>query len=420
MTAVLGTPTTRPPADAAEQMRADRDQVIAALIDTQDRLAALGALMQVPTDTLDEAQVLDRMLVEALALTGSDAVALWIDGNEREALRPDLAPSAAAGLRGVLAAPEPAAHPGSGACTTVAVPGSAGARLVAARTGADPYSTGDLRMVETVGAAAGKLVRLVRLHRDGVRRATVEREHRLASELAQGALPTRVPAIAGLEVFARCDQADITGGDLLVFAEVGDVLWFAVGDVAGKGLPAATVMTRAVSALRVAFLTHGHDDPAGAVAAVSAELGDYLDGANSFVTVVLGAVRAGREVHLCNAGQSPVAYRGPGGGGPGGELTAIGPSCAPLGVDFGLPVTRTLPFGPGALLVLGTDGLAEQSRPDGELLGYDRLLASFAGHGRSAAGIGDAVFDTITRFAAGTPASDDRTLVVLRSSGEGR
>ena len=69
----------------------------------------------------------------------------------------------------------------------------------------------------------------------------------MASELAQAVLSTDPPRVPGAEVYARCVPAHLAGGDFFTLAPRDGALWFAVGDVAGKGLPAAMIMTRAVT-----------------------------------------------------------------------------------------------------------------------------------------------------------------------------
>jgi len=65
-------------------------------------------------------------------------------------------------------------------------------------------------------------------------------------------------------------------------------------------------MTRAVSAVRVAFHNQAEDEPAAALGTVGDELFDYLSGVGSFVTMALGSYRPGGGlVHLANAGHSP-------------------------------------------------------------------------------------------------------------------
>ena len=114
---------------------------------------------------------------------------------------------------------------------------------------------------------------------------------------------------------------------------------------------------------------------------------------------------------LCNAGHSPVVYWP----GPAGRPGSIGPSAPPLGVVVPRPPrTVTCPSPPGARLVIGTDGLVEQPDPDGEMLGYDAFLESCATEAGSAAELGERLMAQVETHAAGTPAADDRTLVVLR------
>ena len=258
-----------------------------------------------------------------------------------------------------------------------------------------------------------KLLTLTDLHRRGVHQAAVDREHQLASSLAQAILPSAAPAVAGVEVFARSVPAKLAGGDFMVFDILDGVLWFAVGDVAGKGLPAAVVMTMAVSAARVAMHRCADDDPASAVRAVGDDLFDYLSGVGLFVTMALGSYRAGSGiVHLANAGHSPIVSLAA------GQVSTVPPSMPPIGVIRAMKVrTQRVPLTGDDLLVLGSDGLTEQDSDTGVLYGYDRFHRNVAGFSHLPVDeIGEHLFADVNHHAAGTPASDDRTLVVLREA----
>ena len=116
-------------------------------------------------------------------------------------------------------------------------------------------------------------------------------------------------------------------------------------------------------------------------------------------------------LHYANAGHAPVIYRRQ--GQPARMLEADG---VPIGV---LPVslceTLAVPFAPGDVLVIATDGFSEASNLTGELFGYERLLTLVdAMADGSAAQIGHALYDAIQTFAAGRPQDDDQTLIVLR------
>ena len=275
------------------------------------------------------------------------------------------------------------------------------------------YTTGDVRLLEIVALAVEQLSQVSRLHQELLRRTTVEKEHQLASRLAQAVLPTTQPSLPGVGFFARCTPAALTGGDFVVFAEVDDVLWIAVGDVAGKGLPAAMIMTQAVAAVRVAMRTGDPDDPAAVVALAGADLQDYLGSVESFVTLAVAVHRRGSgTVAVSNAGHSPVVHW-PGHGEP---PCSIGPSSPPLGVDGGRRArTVRVALRPGARLVIGTDGLVEQPDPTGEMLGYDAFVEVCATEAASATEFGEQLMRDVEIHAAGMPAADDRTLVVLQA-----
>jgi len=403
------------PSETIRQLLSDRDQLVEALIAAQDRLGAIVALMELTGESLELAVLAGRLLGEALALTDSDAILLRQDGEETFVHRCD-DPSVAEELACLLRVVMDHGSTGAGAddpqsYAIATVPGTTGAALGVARKSGPRYCTGDLRMVEVVSTAADTLTRFARLHLEVMRRAKVEREHQLASALSQAVMPVRIPQLDGASIYTRCAPAAVTGGDFLTVADVNGTLWFAVGDVAGKGLPAATVMTRAVAAIRVAFLTQTPDDPAGAVTAVAEELDDYLNAVDSFITLLIGTYQPGTGViHLCNAGHSPVILRR----GSGCPAAAVPASLPPLGVQAGrIGSNLSLPFHPGAMLVVGTDGLVEQPAPDGSLFGYDRFLDACDSGSVSARDLGAALFAAVDRHADGTEASDDRTLVVV-------
>ncbi|MGS0683844.1 PP2C family protein-serine/threonine phosphatase [Nakamurella sp. GG22] len=400
-----------PPSQTGSQER-----LTEALIRTQDRMDALRALIGIPVDSLDDTKALIMMLTEALELTNSDCAVL-LTSDETLIVGSD---TLATGLQHrmvpadvVDGGPQPIEFPDGTAVVVALHDGDAPAALGFARGSDLRYSTGDLQLIDAVVAATDKLLTLARMYREGIARATIEREHQLASTLAQAVLPAGPPKLAGVELFAKVIPADVAGGDFIAFEVLDGVLWFVVGDVAGKGLPAAIVMTRAVSAARVAFHSHSHDDPAGALAAVSDELHDYLSGVGLFVTLVVGAHRPGSGVvHVCNAGHSPVVSVAD------GVASPIPPSMPPIGVVRGRTGrNHAVLLGPGSVLVLGSDGLSEQQDPAEALYGYPRFgqqIAALAG--LTVDEMGERLIADVIAFAKGAPPSDDRTLVLLKAT----
>jgi len=394
-----------------------QDDVTEALITSQDHLSALRALTQVNLSTLGRSEAIDDLLEQARALTASDLVAMVDDRlvhttGGRSADSPELTAVIREATKGTDD-PEPRLVGQGNAVIAPLSDQSGGIRALAfVRTNGPVYSTGDLRLVRAAVAATDMQFTLTRLHLQEIKRATFEREHQVASSLAQAVFSQPAPTLSGVEVFSHTTPASLAGGDFFAFAVVGDVLWFTVGDVAGKGLPAAMVMTRAVSAARVAFLTHDADDPAGAMRAMGIELYDYLDDVGLFITVALGTYRpSSGALHVCNAGHSPVMLV------LGGTVTLIPASMPPLGV-LPEPRGRTVRFDlqRNDALVLGSDGLAEQEDSGGVMLGYDRLAELCAElPEESAERLGHHILDAVETHADGTPPSDDRTLVILRA-----
>ena len=201
-----------------------------------------------------------------------------------------------------------------------------------------------------------------------------EREHRIAETLQRSLLPERLPPLPGLEVAARylpaASEAEV-GGDWydvipIDFGRVGLVM----GDVAGKGLAAASMVGRLRSALR-AYALEGHE-PRTVVRRLNelvwSEVGD-----NEMITLVFAVVdpQAG-QVAWVNAGHPPPLAVGAE-----GDVRYLnGPTSLPLGVmPFPVYEEATTELGPGQTLLMFTDGLVE--RP-GELLdaGLERLASA--------------------------------------------
>lgn len=279
------------------------------------------------------------------------------------------------------------------------------------RTDGAPFSTGEVGLASTVGVAA-RLVRSVnRMRVEAIERARATRELEAAASLAQSSLQRTLPEVEGLGISARSVPAREAGGDFYLCETSGDRVWAVVGDVAGKGLPAATVMTKALAATRVAIARADDEpDPAAVLAAVGAELFDYLAQVGLFVTAVAAVVDpATGTLAVANAGHTPVLLAQREGCGP------VPASCPPLGVlpSISPKVLRTT-LDEGDVLLLGSDGLVEQEDGRGRMLGQDllcELLATLRGRdAETARRLVEAQVDT---WRAGREQGDDTTLMVL-------
>jgi serine phosphatase RsbU (regulator of sigma subunit)/anti-sigma regulatory factor (Ser/Thr protein kinase) len=388
------------------------------LVEAHDRLLLLQQLAEVPFDSLEGQEVLDRLVVEVVRLTRAGAAVLV--GSARPAVA-GADPALRDWLAGLVTGPARAgARFLSGPDRTAVVsegigPIEAPVVVGLARSGTEPFGTADGQLVRSIGHTVARTLRLTRLHREAVARVTIERDYEAASELARAVLPPRRLRLSGVELFARSVPARSAGGDFYTTLAVDGTLFFSFGDVAGKGLTAALVMTRVLAAGARAFLDRPDAGPTELLARVDAELYPYLSEIGLFATMALGVHRLGSGVvRMCNAGHSPtLAVHAEG-------VRAVPPSVPPLGV---LPGQRAeseeIRLGPGDLLVVSSDGFVEQEDPAGAMFGYERFMAAVAAlHGRSAEDVGDRLYRMLSAHAAGAPMGDDRTLLVLRSHGE--
>jgi serine phosphatase RsbU (regulator of sigma subunit) len=209
------------------------------------------------------------------------------------------------------------------------------------------------------------------------------------------------------------EPAREVGGDLYDFYMTGKShLFFMVGDVSGKGMPASIFMALSKALYKSAALRSLPDlgrTMAEANVEITRENPELL-----FVTLVACVldVETG-ELTYCNAGHEPPQLVGTDGGSV-RQLKAAGP---PLCTLENYPyVAAQARMAPGESLILVSDGVAEAMNSAGELFGrarLDRLLATMPA-GLSAAERVEAVNDAVRRFYAGAEMADDVTVLVVR------
>jgi len=236
-----------------------------------------------------------------------------------------------------------------------------------------------------------------------------EQRRRLAAELGRAAqvqadlLPRAAPAPPGFELAARCVAAHEVGGDFYDWQQpTPDDLTLTVGDVMGKGMPAALLMATVRAALRAVAR---RSPPAATVRAAAAALEDDLARAGSFVTLFHGRLDAGtRRLDYVDAGHGHVFLRRAGGG-----LVTLPTRGLPVGV---LPQQEyrqgSVTFRPGDTLLVYSDGLVDAG--PGPALRPARLARRLAG----AASAAEAVERLLALAPAAGPPPDDLTVVALR------
>lgn len=238
----------------------------------------------------------------------------------------------------------------------------------------------------------------------------VDREMAAAREVQRSMLPAAFPERGSIRVFAEMWPAQEVGGDLYDVFELPDGrIGVVVGDVAGKGMPAALFMAITRTVLKAQARLE--PDAGVCLARVNDALGSDNQ-ASMFVTAFYGIVEpaSGRLVYA-NGGHNPPLLRRRGGR----VETLDGAAGIALGVIPGLAF-RTAEAGldPGDALLLYSDGITEAFDPAGAEFSSERLEALLA---RAEATAPDAlvgrILSAVRRFMAGAPQADDITCLVV-------
>ena len=245
----------------------------------------------------------------------------------------------------------------------------------------------------------------------------MRKELRIATNIQASLLPPGArmfPDRPDIDVCASMDPAKEVGGDFFdAFLIRGTRLFVAIGDVAGKGVPAALFMARALTSLRSEALRH--DSPELVLAEVNATLCASNE-TSMFVSIFCGVLDLeSGQFWYSNAGHNPpLLRRGHGSFSylevPNGLVTGV--------MDSAAYAIGQLQLDAEDALVLYTDGVTEAMNIDGALYDEDRLAAILAHERESDAHtLVDRVRSDVRHFVGSAPVADDITILALRYKG---
>jgi serine phosphatase RsbU (regulator of sigma subunit) len=239
----------------------------------------------------------------------------------------------------------------------------------------------------------------------------IESELHIARNIQMSMVPSVFPEREGLDMYASMTPAKEVGGDLYGYLLMGDKLYFAVGDVSGKGVPASLFMAQATRL----FLTLAKQGMMPAE--ICTRMNDALSGDDNengmFVTFWLGLVDLTTgHLDFCNAGHNPPVI---GGGEHHGEFLDMIPN-APIGLWPGLEYEgEEIDTIKGRPLFIYTDGLNEAENPQQEQFGDDRLLEFLRNtHFDTTRQVIEALKAEVETHRNGAEPNDDLTMLCLR------
>ena len=282
-----------------------------------------------------------------------------------------------------------------------------------------PYSPSDVRLLESVALQTGLALENSRLTEEMAHeiahRERMARELEIARDVQQRLFPQESPAIGGLDYEGTCRPAATIGGDYYDFLPLpAGRIGFAIGDVSGKGIPAALLMASLRASLRGLAITGS-----GEIPELMANLNRLIYEASPsdrFATLFYGVFDpAARTFRFVNAGHNPpILFRAAT-----GEVVRLKDGGLMIG---GFRSARyqqgCVHLSAGDTMVMFTDGISEAVNSEGEEFGEERVIDTVrTNSGLPAAHLSDRILGALDSFSTGAPQQDDVTLVVVRAVG---
>jgi serine phosphatase RsbU (regulator of sigma subunit) len=273
---------------------------------------------------------------------------------------------------------------------------------------AQPFAADDLEVLASVAAQAALALENAHLHSSALKQRDFERDLEFATQVQLGFLPNERPRAAGYDFFDLYEAAQRVGGDFFDYIPLPDTrVAVTIGDVAGKGLPAALLMARIHADTRYQLLAQA--TPAEAMTNLNAAVSSSGVG-HRFITLAI--VILDPRTHtltVVNAGHLPPLLRKRN-----GSIQQIGTQTSglPLGIQQQTVYAQSqAQLEPGETIVMATDGVTESMNPSHEIYGTARLMALLKKGPPQAELLGEAIVAEIEAYAAGEAQRDDICLI---------
>ncbi len=272
------------------------------------------------------------------------------------------------------------------------------------------FSEEDQRLLSIISAQSAQIVENARLYEEEEALFRVQEEIKLASQIQNDLLPNKFPEISGYDIAGKSVPAQLIGGDYFDFIQIVDSrLAVCLGDVSGKGLPAAMLMSNLQATVRSqAYL----DASAKDCTQRSNKLLFHNTDLGKFVTFFYGILDA--EAHkLCfsNAGHdNPFLLKKD------SEPLRLKTGGIVLGFVEDVPFEQeSISVEKGDILVVFSDGITEAMNENEEEFGEDRLVEAVTSkRDDSAIGIIENVMNEANRHAGSMSQMDDMTIIVIK------
>jgi sigma-B regulation protein RsbU (phosphoserine phosphatase) len=271
------------------------------------------------------------------------------------------------------------------------------------------FTDSDATIIDALSVHAAIAIENARLVLQEKEKIRIERDLAAALEVQTSLLPLHPPDVPGYEFVALTVPALEVAGDLYDFIRLDQYrVAITIGDVSGKGLPAALLMAHIQASVRDV----AHE--ASSASACTTLLNDRLvqtTGAEKFVTLVYAVLDAAHNaLRYTNGGHNPPVCATAEG------VRTLTTGGTLLGIVEGMTFEEEIvPIAPGDVIVFYSDGISESMNEQQELFGDDRL-AQLIGEHRSLPvdRLKEEIFSAVRQHQGNAPQADDMTLVIIR------
>ena len=272
------------------------------------------------------------------------------------------------------------------------------------------FTEGDQRLLSIIAAQSAQIIENARLYLEEQNLMLMQEEMRLAAETQINLLPKSIPKVADYQIAGKSVPAKDVGGDYYDFIQIDDNNFaFCLGDVSGKGMSAAMLMSNVQATLRAQILSGVNSRET--ITRTNPVLFQNTD-STKFVTLFLGIVNIkSNEINYCNAGHNNPYYLDRNNQikelDVGGLILGFQPDSSYL--------EGKIQFYPNEMIVLYSDGITEAMNDKNEEFGEERLIKLITEYkGEDIYKLIDRIIDEVKAFSEGVAQSDDITLMIIK------
>jgi len=276
------------------------------------------------------------------------------------------------------------------------------------------FTTGDQRLLGIISAQSAHVIENARLYQEEQALLRLQEEMRLAYEIQVDLLPKSQPELPGYKIAGKSIPAKDVGGDYYDFISIDDSnLVFCLGDISGKGIPAALLMANLQATLRGQSLMN---KSCRDCVSFANNILYHNTAPNKFATLFYGTLNnSTHQLTYCNAGHNnPYFFL------KNNKFIQLDKGGLIVGIMPSVPYEEgNVSFNPGDLLVIFSDGITENMNSNAEEFGEQRLIDLVLKHrNETPVNLIDIIIENVLGFSGSQSQSDDITLVIIKRDEE--